>query len=97
MQTVTAHELQGAPVWTRLGERVGRVHDLTLETDTGRMAAIHVRLGHWVPLAIPKTIVVPWSHIVLMTPEKVVIDDAVVTELSLAVEPRTAPFAPTPV
>ena len=26
MQTSTAHVLQGTPVWTRLGERVGRVH-----------------------------------------------------------------------
>ncbi len=96
MQTSTAHVLQGTPVWTRLGERVGRVHDLEFDIDTGKLVALHVHYGHWVPLAGTKTLIVRWSQIVEITPEKVVIEDAVLKERNPTTEPLTAPVIPTP-
>lgn len=95
MQTSTAHVLQGTPVWTRLGERIGRVHDLEFDVDTGKLVALHVHYGHWVPLAGTKTLLVNWSQIVEMTPEKVVVDDAVTKELTVATDPLSTPVIPT--
>lgn len=95
MQTATAHVLQGTPVWTRLGERVGRVYDVEFEVDTGRMVALHVRQGHWVPLTPTKTLIIAWIQIVEITPEKVVVDDAVVQEQSAV--PATSESLGTPV
>lgn len=80
MQTTTAHVLQGTPVWTRLGERVGRVYDVEFEVETGRLAALHIRQGHWVPLSASKTMIIAWSQIVEITPEKVVVKDGVIQE-----------------
>lgn len=96
MQTTTAHVLQGTPVWTRLGERVGRVYDLEFEIETGRLAALHVRQGHWVPLATSKTLMVAWTQIVEITPEKVVVEDAVIQEAAGA-EALAVPAIPTTV
>jgi sporulation protein YlmC with PRC-barrel domain len=96
MQTSTAHVLQGTPVWTRLGEHVGRVHDLEFDIDTGKLIALHVHYGHWVPLAGTKTLIVAWTQIVEITPEKVVVEDATIKERKTATEPLGVPVAPTP-
>lgn len=97
MQTSTAHVLQGTPVWTRLGERVGRVHDLEFEIETGRMVALHVREGHWVPLTASKTLIVAWPQVVEITPEKVIVEDAVIKERQTVAESIGVPAVPTAV
>ena len=96
MQTSTAHVLQGTAVWTRLGQRVGRVYDLEFEVDTGHMTALHVRQGHWVPITGTKMAIVPWSQVVEITPEKFLVEDAAVMELLGATESLT-PAMPTTV
>lgn len=98
MQTSTAQILQGVPVWTRLGERIGRVHDVEFDIDTGKMVALHVRVGRWVPLTNAKTLIIFWKQIVEITHEKVVVEDAVVKELQVVLGSIGGiPVAPTPV
>lgn len=96
MQTTTAHVLQGTPVWTRLGERVGRVYDVEFEVETGRLVCLHVRQGYWAPLTTTKTLIIAWLQIVEITPEKVVVEDAAVQEKAGA-EGLSVPVMPTTV
>ena len=97
MNLASAQALRGAPVWTRSGIEVGQLEDLELDLDTGRLHHIHVRHGGWLKFVGVSHITVPWTQIVELSPQKVIIADAIVQQLEVASSPLGSPIAPSSV
>ena len=88
MQASHRH-LLGIPVRTKLGQGLGRLSDLIVDTDTGRIMAIEVRGKGWLPGILHQTFLVGWAQIVSMSDEEVIVKDPTVPEAG-------APFAVNP-
>lgn len=97
MNTASAQALRGAPVWTRSGEHVGRVEDIELDVDTGKLVHVNVRHGGWLKLVGVSHFVVPWNCVLEFSPEKVVIDDAFVHDMQPVTSPLGTPATPSAV
>lgn len=65
------------PVRTLSGIRLGRVSSWDLDVETGKLAAIHVLPGVAVRLMTDE-LVIPWTQIVEITTEVVIVVDATV-------------------
>ncbi|MFZ2804004.1 MAG: PRC-barrel domain-containing protein [Patescibacteria group bacterium] len=73
--TVNSKELVNAPVRTQAGQAIGRVASVDFEADTGRLAALHVRIRGMVPHLLDNELLVSWSQIVSITKDEVVVKD----------------------
>ncbi len=90
--TVNTKDMVGVLVETRSGQGVGKVASFDLEKTTGHLVNIQVKPLGLVAGLTHEHLMVPWSAVVEMTQEKVVIADAVV---SVGAEAR-AQASPTP-
>jgi sporulation protein YlmC with PRC-barrel domain len=66
------------PVHTRAGASVGKVSSLDMDSDTGKLVGIRVRVRGVVPGLLDDEIVVFWAQIIEITEKHVVIADAAV-------------------
>lgn len=70
--------LIGLPVRTKSGAAIGKVSSVDLDSDTGKLAAVRVRVSGVVPRLLNNELAVPWAHIVSIDEREVVIADAFV-------------------
>ena len=84
----TVKSIIGVPVRTFAGMRLGKVHMLSFDLDTGKLALVHVG-GRGVVHLLENELLVCWSDIISMSVEEVVVRDGVVPIQSsvLASEP----------
>jgi sporulation protein YlmC with PRC-barrel domain len=73
-----AKKLVGLPVWTRSGTALGKIAGFEIDTETGRLALLHVKTRGLVPALLDQELVVAWDQVIEMTPAQVTVQDAVV-------------------
>ena len=77
----------GLKVETKSGQNVGKVAGFDFEGDTGHLRTMHVKHGGMMSGLMSEHLLVDWISILEMTPEKVVVADAVVPIQAPAVNP----------
>lgn len=82
---VRQKKLLGIPVRTRSGQPVGKLADVELDTDTGRLDAIVVRTGGFIPGLIPRDLMVAWTQVVSLDDKEAVVADGTVPVGSAAI------------
>lgn len=88
---VNTKDMAGVPVETKSGEHVGKVASFDLDCATGQMVSLHVKTKGLVHGLMADELIVPWTSVLEMTPEKAVIQDGLIEERfhSLARMPAT--------
>lgn len=71
-------KLVGIPVRTASGQAVGRLADIELDTDTGRLEAIVVRTSGLIPGLIHHEVQVAWPQIISLCETEAVVADGTV-------------------
>lgn len=71
-------KLAGIPVKTRSGEGLGRLVDVSIDTDTGRIDALLVRSRGLIPGLLDQELRITWSQVVSLSPTEAIVVDAVV-------------------
>lgn len=90
---VNSKQMQGVPVRTASGQSVGKLLSFDIDADTGRLAAIRVKISGVVPAMLGQEALVAWPQIVELSSTEVVVADGFVVERegwlkkSLAVPP----------
>ena len=79
MQT-RSQKLHGIPVNTRSGTWIGKLADVSIETDTGRVDAILVRSRGFIPGLLEGELRISWSQVVSLSPKEVIVVDNVVPQ-----------------
>jgi len=77
---VNSKQLQGIPVRTVGGQNVGKLLSLDLDTETGRMTALRVKISGFVPALLDQEALVAWSQVVSLGPEEIVVKETTVVE-----------------
>ena len=72
---LSSKQLVGLPVVTRGGMVVGKVAGFKLETDTGRLASLHVKARGLVPGLLDQELVIGWNEIIELSDNQVVVKD----------------------
>ncbi len=72
--------MTGVHVKTKSGTAIGKVASFDLDANTGHLSVLHVKTTRLVPGLMDDEVFVPWSAIVSMSEEEVVIQDGVVEE-----------------
>lgn len=87
--------LVGTPVRTRSGTPVGKLASLDFEADTGRLAALHVRVRGVVPGLLDDEALIAWSQVVSLDEREILVEDAAVVagQAILARKDMAAPSA----
>lgn len=75
---VNTKAMVGVPVVTRAGTSVGKVASFDLDTQSGRLATLHVKTRGLVRGLMDDELLISWEAIVEMTPEQVVVTERVV-------------------
>ena len=85
--------MHGAPVFTEQGLSVGKLASVDFEADTGKLTAIHVSHHGIISGLLSDELVVPWSSIVEIKKDQVIIlDTAIPSEArSIAKQPAANP------
>jgi len=65
----------GIPVRTRSGTVVGRLTDLLVETDTGRVAFLLVRSRGFIPGLMDQDLRVAWTQVVSLSEQEAIVAD----------------------
>ncbi len=82
-------DILGLKVETKSGENVGRVASFDFEGDTGHLQSMHVKHSGLISGIMSEHLIVDWMSLLEITPEKVVIADAVVPVQAPAVNPMS--------
>jgi len=77
MQT-RCQKLTGIPVKTRSGEGIGKLIDVSVDTDTGRIDALLVRSRGFIPGLLDQELRIAWAQVISLTPKEVVVVDGAV-------------------
>lgn len=75
---LNSRAMVGTPVRTRSGTPVGKLASLDFEADTGRLAAVRVRVRGVVPGLLDDEALVAWSQVVSLDEHEAVVEDAAV-------------------
>lgn len=85
----------GVPVRTRSGTAVGKLSEVIIDTETGRIAFVLVRARGFIPGLIDQELRIAWSQIISMTEKEVVVTDGSIptgaTRIAAALGGRTVP------
>jgi sporulation protein YlmC with PRC-barrel domain len=77
---INTKQLMGLPVETEGGASIGKVCSADVETETGRIIAIHAKTRGVIPGLMDEDLLIAWSQIVEITAEHVIVQDATVPE-----------------
>ncbi|HWQ99314.1 MAG TPA: PRC-barrel domain-containing protein [Candidatus Methylomirabilis sp.] len=88
---VSTKQFIGLPVVTKSGTAVGKVAGFDIETDTGRIASLRVKVRGLVPGLLDQELLVAWGQIVEITIAQVVVQDGVVPIGGRVLASRPAP------
>lgn len=75
---INTRDLVGLPVQTRSGNSIGKVASLDVDTDTGRVAAFHVKSGGLVAGLLGDELLVSWDAVIELTSKALIVADATV-------------------
>ncbi|MBI3115614.1 MAG: PRC-barrel domain-containing protein [Candidatus Kerfeldbacteria bacterium] len=91
---ITLNQLHNLPVETQSGEHLGRVVDVELDADRHEVVSYYVKTKSLLPGLFEQLLIVDRRQVVSITPEKLVVEDAVSrdAERGSVVEPE--PNAP---
>ncbi|MBI5654912.1 PRC-barrel domain-containing protein [Candidatus Uhrbacteria bacterium] len=68
--------LVGVPVRTKAGQLVGKLSSLEIDSETGRISLLRVRVRGMVPGLLDDEAFVAWSQVVSMSEKEIVVVDA---------------------
>lgn len=85
----------GTAVFTKSGQAIGKLADVQLDSETGRLSSLIVKAKGLVQGLLEEHLIIPWNAVIEMTQEKIVVTDVSVKEpaSSLAVS-TTSSAAP---
>ncbi len=71
-------KLIGIPVRTRSGQAVGKLADVLVETDTGRVEFLLVRTGMAIPGLPHEELQIAWSQVISLSEKEAIVADGTV-------------------
>lgn len=86
--------LVGTPVKTRSGTFLGKLASLDFEADTGRLAALRVRVRGMVPGLLDDEALVAWAQVVSLGEREIIVEDAAIKAGSAVLAQKGMPIAP---
>lgn len=81
---LTSKQLLGLPVETQSGQHLGRVHDFMLDPTHQTIVQYSVRAGVLPKELFGRELLVASEQVVLLTEEKMVVDDLTIGEVETA-------------
>jgi sporulation protein YlmC with PRC-barrel domain len=87
-------QLAGVPVYTRSGNHVGRLVGFVIESDTHEVIQYAVKKSGTFELLLPKEFLVNRSQVVSVSEEKLIVEDAAVTEKAKEKKKKVTESAP---
>jgi sporulation protein YlmC with PRC-barrel domain len=81
---INSKQLIGLPVETQGGVALGKVGSVDVETETGKIAALHVKTRGVIPGLMDEELLIDWTQIVEITAKRVVVADTAIPEGSPA-------------
>lgn len=88
------HNLVGIPVHTKSGQALGKLADVLLDTDTGRIMFLEVRTPGLIHGLMNDILHVSWAQIISLDDKEAIVMDAVIPVSSGAL--AINPVPPTP-
>lgn len=85
----------GLPVRTRSGSPLGKLTDLVIDTETGRLAFLVVRTRGLIPGFLDQELRIAWTQVISLGEKEIVVTDGTVPSgaVRLAIRVPTTPFA----
>lgn len=68
-------KLLGIPVRTRSGHALGKLSDLIIDTDTGRLAFVQVRTRGLIPGLMDHELRIAWAQVISLNEKEAVVTD----------------------
>jgi sporulation protein YlmC with PRC-barrel domain len=91
MSPLRDKEIRGLPVFTKSGDRVGKVAGFVIDADRHEVEQYSITKSRLFSALLPDELLVHRSQVIELTSEKMVIEDAVVAErVAEAVMPQPA-------
>ena len=81
-------QLAGVPVYTRSGDRIGKLAGFVIESDTHEVVQYAVRKSGTLELILPKEFLVGRGQVVSVSDEKMVVEDAAVADKAESAEEK---------
>ncbi len=75
---LNSKEIQGTPVFTERGLSVGKVASFDIDAETGKLAQLRVSHRGFISGLLSDELFVPWTSIMEMTAERIVISDTAI-------------------
>ncbi|MCI0479366.1 PRC-barrel domain-containing protein [Candidatus Uhrbacteria bacterium] len=72
---ISQRRLMGLPVRTRSGTALGKLTDLVVDTDTGRLAAFMVRTRGFIPGLMDHELRIAWTQVISLSEKELVVTD----------------------
>jgi sporulation protein YlmC with PRC-barrel domain len=73
-----SQKLLGIPVRTRSGESLGRLGDVSIDCDTGRIDVLLVKTRGFIPGLMDQELRISWSQVISMDTKEAVVADGTV-------------------
>ena len=70
---ISQRRLMGLPVRTRSGQALGRLTDLVIDTETGRIAFIQVRTRGFIPGLMDHELRIAWVQVISFSDKEIVV------------------------
>lgn len=71
-------KLIGLPVLTKSGQAVGKLAEVEVETDNGRIETLVVHTAGPIPAITHNELLIAWSQVVLISEKEIIVADATV-------------------
>lgn len=92
---VAGRRLVGVPVRTRSGKDIGKLSDILIDGETGRIAFVLVRARGFIPGLLDQELRIAWSQVISISEKEVIVTDGSVptgaTRLAAALGGRAVP------
>jgi sporulation protein YlmC with PRC-barrel domain len=89
--SLTAKQLIGLPVYTQSGEHLGKVSDFVLDQEAQAVKQYSVRSRDLIGELLQRDLLIGREQVLQITAEKMVVEDAVLTERELKKQPADKP------
>src|SRR5512147_2069332 len=92
---LNGRRMVGVPVRTRSGKHIGKLSDVVLDLETGRVAVVLVRAPGFIPGLLDQELRIAWPQVISMSDTEVVLTDGSIptgaTRIAAALGGRAVP------
>jgi sporulation protein YlmC with PRC-barrel domain len=79
---VNGRKLVNIPVKTKSGQALGRLSDIVIDADTGRLSFLQVRVRGFIPGLMDQELRIAWAQVVSLSDKEAIVADAAVEALA---------------